>query len=167
MKSLIDYLNESQITQVPEAYKNTCLGLFWNSIRTVSEKRTSGWTHFEDIVTPIKQYVSKNKNVPILTKFGTGKKLPCSDMVRFISCMLANIEIQQGNDESYIQKEINQILKDIEIKGLTITVGHIGEMIDSYLDDIRGGVKFYRNETTKPFDGISIEWSTGHIDIKI
>lgn len=177
MISLQDYIKESlleaqmpdpkDMTPVPEAYADTLLGVFWNRIRTVSEKRTMGWTGTEDEKI-IKKYCQENRGVPVLTKFGTGKKLPCGDMVKFISCILANIKIQDAKDENYMQREVNAILKEIGIKDISVTIGAVDEIIDTYLDHINSvGVQFYNNASTRPFDGISVQWRTGHIDIKM
>lgn len=174
MKQLIDYLNEAEIpnqnemTEVPVEYQGTLLGVFWNSIRTVAEKRTMGWTNFSKIKDPIMNYIKANRSVPTLTKFGTGKKLACSDMVKFISCMLANIKVSDTGDAKYMQQEVDKILKNLELDGqLYITIGNVDEFIDNYLTDIRWGVEYYTTKATKPFEGIQIRWSQGHIDMKM
>ena len=113
-------------------------------------------------------YIKANRSVPTLTKFGTGKKLACSDMVKFISCMLANIKVSDTGDAKYMQQEVDKILKNLELDGqLYITIGNVDEFIDNYLTDIRWGVEYYTTKATKPFEGIQIRWSQGHIDMKM
>lgn len=174
METLLTYINEAEIpnqnemTEVPAAYQGTLLGVFWNSIRTVAEKRTMGWTNSSKIKEPVMAYIKANQSVPTLTKFGTGKKLPCSDMVRFISCMLANIKVSNSSDAQYMQREIDKILTDLDLDTyLHITIGDVDEFIDSYLTDVRWGVQYYTNKVTKSFEGIQISWSKGHIDMKM
>lgn len=155
----------SEMLPVPEDYADTLLGVFWNKIRTVAEDRTLGWTRYREIREPIKEYVKANRNVPVLTKFGTGKKLPCSDMVRFISCMLANIKLQDAKDESYMQKEVDKLLEEIGIKDLSIIVGAVDGFLDIATNPM--GLSWVKSKYNKPFDGITIRWSSGHIDIKM
>ena len=172
MKQLIDYLNEAEIpnqnemTKVPVEYQDTLLGVFWNSIRTVAEKRTLGWTNSSKIKDPVMNYIKANRSVPTLTKFGTGKKLPCGDMVRFISCMLANIKVSDSSDTKYMQQEVDKILQDLDLDTyLHITIGDVDSYIDTYLAN--WGDSYYTNYTNRPFEGIQIRWSNGHIDMKM
>lgn len=174
MKTLLSYIieaeipNQNEMTSVPVKYQDTLLGVFWNSIRTVAEKRTLGWTNFSKIKEPVMTYIKANRGVPTLTKFGTGKKLPCGDMVRFISCVLANIKVSNSSDTKYMQQEVDKILKDLDLDTcLYITIGDVDGFIDSYLTDISLGVRFYTNKVNKSFEGIQIRWSKGHIDMKI
>jgi len=67
-----------------------------------------------------------------------------------------------------MQREIDKILTDLDLDTyLHITIGDVDEFIDSYLTDVRWGVQYYTNKVTKPFEGIQISWSKGHIDMKM
>jgi hypothetical protein len=175
MKSLRDYIFEKldidniDILPLPEEYEDTYLAVFWDKIRTVAEDRSIGWTRYNSISEPIKKYVNKNRQVPVITKFGTGKKLPCADIIKFLSCLLANIKVKDAPKPEDLQKKLQEIFDEIGLTEMTISSGELDEVLGYNQNGYRNskGEKHWSYVAQRAADGFRFQWDTGTITVKI